>query len=85
MALNIVDPEIDRMVAELAEVTGEPVSEAVKKALEERLQREKRRNVPDEHFVEDLTRIAKRCAARTGLDRRHPDEIIGYDEHGLPS
>jgi antitoxin VapB len=84
MALNIVDPEIDRMVAELTEVTGEPVSVAVKKAVEQRLQREQRRKEPDEHFVEDLTRIAKRCAARQGLDRRHPDQIIGYDDHGLP-
>ncbi len=32
----------------------------------------------------DLTAIARRSAALPELDRRSPDEIIGYDEHGLP-
>ena len=34
--------------------------------------------------MEDLTAIARRSAALPELDRRSPDEIIGYDEHGLP-
>jgi hypothetical protein len=31
-----------------------------------------------------MLEIAERSAARPVLDRRDPDDIIGYDEHGLP-
>jgi antitoxin VapB len=31
-----------------------------------------------------LAEIRQRCAALPILDGRHPDEIIDYDEHGLP-
>lgn len=34
---------------------------------------------------ERLLTIAKRCAALPLLDRRTPDEIMGYDEYGMPS
>ena len=29
--------------------------------------------------------IARRCSAKPLLDPRTPDEIIGYDENGLPT
>lgn len=32
-----------------------------------------------------LRRIAARCAARPTLDGRPADELVGYDESGLPS
>jgi antitoxin VapB len=31
-----------------------------------------------------LERIAAHCAALPVLDPRAPDQILGYDEHGLP-
>lgn len=34
---------------------------------------------------ERLLAIAKRCAALPLLDRRTSDEILGYDEYGMPS
>lgn len=34
---------------------------------------------------ERLLAIAKRCAALPLLDRRTPDEILGYDEYGMPN
>ena len=34
---------------------------------------------------ERLLTIAKRCASLPLLDRRTPDEILGYDEYGMPS
>jgi antitoxin VapB len=34
--------------------------------------------------MEDLTAIARRAATLPEHDRRSPEEIIGYDEHGLP-
>lgn len=35
-------------------------------------------------LMDDLTAIRLRCAALPVLDDRHPDDIIGYDERGLP-
>ena len=39
MALNINDPEVERLVAEIAAMTGETKTAAVRKALEERRDR----------------------------------------------
>ena len=34
---------------------------------------------------DNLLKIARRCATRPVEDSRPPDDIIGYDEHGLPA
>jgi antitoxin VapB len=80
--LNIKDPETDRLARRLAQLTGESITQAVRTAVEERLEREERhRGRPS---VEDVLAIARRYASRPVLDDRPPDEIIGYDERGLP-
>ena len=33
----------------------------------------------------EILEIGQRCAALPDLDARPPDEILGYDRHGLPS
>ena len=81
--LNIKDPEVYRMARELAEKTGESMTGAVKKALRERLVREEQRK-PDPVMIEKLLEISDRCAARPVLDSRSDEDIIGYDEHGVP-
>ena len=45
-------------------------------------QREALRNRP---AMEKLLEISDRCAQRPTLDPRSADEIIGYDEHGVPT
>ena len=82
MALSIKHPEADRLARELAAATGENLTEAVLKALRERLKRE--RGKQQASLAEELMEIGKRCAALPRLDDRTPEEIIGYDEHGLP-
>lgn len=84
MALSIKDPEADRLARELAERTGETLTEAVVKSLRERIAREEARAVPS-RLAETLGEIGKRCAALPVVDDRAPEEIIGYDEDGLPS
>ena len=81
--LNIKDPEAYRLARCLADLTGESLTETVRSSLKERLSREQRRR-PDPTVREKLTEIADRCARRPVLDSRTDDEIIGYDEHGLP-
>ena len=76
VALNIRNPEANRLAAQVACLAGETKTDAVILALKERLQRS---------LIHRLDQIALRCAARPILDRRSADEICGYDASGLPS
>jgi antitoxin VapB len=84
MALSLKDPETDRLAREVAKLTGESLTEAVRKALVERLDRERRRRGQTKGLAERLNELAKECAALPDYDTRSPDEIIGYDEYGVP-
>ncbi len=83
MALSIKHPEADRLARELARSTGEGLTEAVIKALRERLARQRGRKA-GRRLSEELRAIGERCAALPVLDERTPDEILGYDDRGLP-
>jgi antitoxin VapB len=96
MPFTINDPEVERLARELAEATGEPVPAAVAAALRERLQRaragqgtpgggprpDSAADVPQFQSVEEIQAYV---AALPVLDPRTPEEIVGYDEHGLPT
>ncbi len=84
MALNIKDLATERSVRELAALTGETVTAAIRRAAEERLQRV-RSTKSGRSLAEELLEIAKRCAALPDQDNRSAEEILGYDEHGLPT
>jgi antitoxin VapB len=84
MALNIKDPETDRLARDLAASTGESLTTAVTVALRERLERVQGA-IGATSLAEELTRIAQRAAALPVLDDRPDDAILGYDEHGLPT
>jgi antitoxin VapB len=75
--------EADRLARELAATTGESLTEAVVVALRERLARQ--RDVIEENMIERVHRIQEEIAKLPVLDARSADEIIGYDEHGIPS
>src|SRR5262249_8521072 len=84
MPLNIKDPATEKFVRELAALTGETVTAAVRRAAEERLQRVRRKQ-GGRSLAEELLEIGRRCAALPEQDTRTAEEIIGYDENGLPS
>jgi antitoxin VapB len=84
VALNVKDPEADRLARELAPATGESPTEAVLTAIRERLQREAGRG--DRQAVkDDLRRIQQHFVRGRGKARLTAEEIIGYDEQGLPT
>lgn len=84
MGLNIKDGEAHRLAAELARLTGESMTKAVTKAIRQRLERERRRR--DKHVDRsEIKKIVRRIASRPVLDDRPADEILGYDERGLPN
>jgi antitoxin VapB len=83
MALNIRNPEAERLATELARRTGETKTEAVTKALRERLARI-RRERSKRRRADELEAIAEHCANLPVLDARTPEEILEYDDRGLP-
>ncbi len=83
MALNIRNAETERLAATLARLSGETKTEAVKRALQDRLER-LRRERANRRLADELDDIARHCARLPVLDARPADEILGYDEHGLP-
>jgi antitoxin VapB len=83
MALNIKDPATDRLARELARETGESITVAARIALAERLARVRKRQAPGASAR--LRDIIERGRARPVLDARSAEEILGYDERGLPS
>ena len=85
MALSLKDPETDRLAREVARMTGETLTGAIRVSLAERLGRERLKRGRPSDLAEELEAIVRRFDALPILDDRSPDEIIGYDENGLPS
>ena len=83
MAFNIKNAEADRLARELAAATGETMTQAVSAAVRERLERVQAQR-SGRRLADELGEIARRCSQLPVLDRRTDDEILGYDEHGLP-
>ncbi len=83
MALSIKDKETERLARALAERTGESLTLATRRALEERLRRvggAARRAA----LLDDLAEIRRRWRALPVVDHRSAEDIIGYDQNGLP-
>ncbi len=85
MALSLKDPETDRLARQVASLTGETLTEAVRSSLAERLARERLKRGKARSLEAEIDAIVRRVAALPVLDDRTADEIIGYDESGLPT
>jgi antitoxin VapB len=80
MGLNIKNPEAERLIKELAELTGENQTAAVTEAVRERIARVKRRGLSDR-----LMEIGREFSSRMSEETRNFDiDKDLYDEHGLP-
>ncbi len=82
MPLNIKNQEAEVLVRQIVKETGESKTKAVIQALKERLERlNGSRKGPD--LERSLLAIADRCSQLPDLDKRDPDEILGYNERGF--
>ena len=89
MALNIKDPETERLAAEVAAITGESKTRAVKVALQERRQRLAVRLIRRDR-VADLRRFLEQevwpevpgRVLGKRFTRREREAILGYGPHG---
>lgn len=83
MALNITDRATEKAVRDLASLTGETITAAIRRAAEERLQRVRRAH-GGLSLAAEILEIGGRCASLSDRDARSADEILGYDANGLP-
>jgi antitoxin VapB len=81
MAMNIKDPRVHDLARQLAARRGITLTDAVKSALEEALARTGPRA---DTVRERLDAISRRSAAREVRDARPSDDILGYDDVGVP-
>lgn len=85
MAISIEDPAAAQLIRELSATTGEDPATAVNTAVRQRLDRLRERAATATQRRAAILRIARRAASRPVLDDRSPDEILGYDDDGLPT
>ena len=84
MSINIKDSETDSLAREVARRAGETITDAIRNALKERLQRlAGRYTAPTRR--DKLKEILSRVDALPRLGSRTEDEILGYDESGIPN
>lgn len=84
MPISIKNPETEQLARELAKETGESITEVITKSLQDRMQRirGRRRN----HGLKDeIYEILARVDALPRLRTASEDEILGYDENGIPA
>ncbi len=69
MALSLKDKETDRLAREVAALTGETLTDAIRKALAERLERERLRRGGSTRLADRLMEIGRHCeTGRTDLE-----------------
>jgi antitoxin VapB len=84
MGMSIRNSETEKLARQVSRLTGETLTEAIGKSLEERLQRLRRDRSPDQ-IRGEIGKILARVHALPVLDERPEEEILGYDENGIPS
>ena len=83
MPLSIRNPRAEQLAREVAAESGESMTQAVIHALEEQLQRIRGRRVATDLFYEIMA-VSSRCRALPDQDVRSAEEILGYDNNGVP-
>ncbi len=84
--MNIQDPQVEDMAKQLASLTGQSLTDAIKTAVAQALDQAQANQVLHQPrpLVDRLNEIALRCAALPDYDQRSADDILGYDNYGLP-
>ena len=84
MGVFIKKPEAEAKIRELAARTGETITDAIERAVDDRLAK---LGGPPRKGRVDRKKLAELLAYFDSLpvdDPRSPNEIIGYDDNGVP-
>jgi antitoxin VapB len=89
MALNIKDPETERLATEIADMTGETKTGAIRRALQERKERlsyrvvRRERSADLRRFLEDeIWPVVPAAVLGRPLSRQEEDDLLGYGRNG---
>lgn len=83
MALIVTNAEAERLAEAVAKITGETKTEAVTRALRDRLAR-LRNERTHRSLADEIDDIGRHCAVLAVKDARPADEILGYDANASP-
>jgi antitoxin VapB len=84
MSLSIKSIQAEHLARDIAAKTGESLTGAILTALQERLDRLKNQR-RTQALTSQLDDILRRVDAMPTLDTRPEDEILDYDDDGLPN
>ena len=84
MPISIKNAETEALARKLADLTGESITAAIQTAVSERNDRVRQQR-GGRSLAEELMEIGRRCAARPRDMTLTDDEILGYDEFGIPT
>lgn len=82
--LNIRHPEVDKLARALAKSLNESITEVVLESLREKWLKVQGRRSPNDLKIE-LNHIAQRCAHLPDTHAFRPEDVLGYDQYGLPT
>ncbi|MCF1485522.1 ribbon-helix-helix protein, CopG family [Agrobacterium vitis] len=85
MSLNIKNPATVALIDELARRQGISKTAAIHQALTERLHRLGHGEVSKDRLLDELRSVRKRIARLPELEKRSDEDIVGFDEHGIPN
>jgi antitoxin VapB len=83
MAISLKDPETERLARAIAALTGEDLTVAIRRALEERLERERLRRRQPGDMAAKLLATGRLCAALPDVDDWNTTGDGLYDATGL--
>ena len=90
MALNLKDPETERLAAEVAAMAGENKTQAIRRALQERKERLAFQIAPRDRLrdayrflEEEVWPVVPKPALGRRLTRKQEDRILGYGPAGV--
>ncbi len=83
MALNIANREVEKKAIHASNILGVNKTAAVEIALDYYLERHRTKRELSAQ-KQEVSRLLDELAELPVLDKRQPDEIIGYDNDGLP-
>lgn len=90
MALNIKNREVEELASEVARLTGESKTEAIRMALTERRQRLEQGLDPAgraerlrSFFAEEIWQVLPAGERGRPISKREREEILGYGEGGV--
>ena len=89
MSTSLIDPDTERLAQKIAQVTGKPIQTVVREAITAKAEAAgilvtKHVKYSRDELIARMRALSDHCASLPVLDPRPPDEIIGYDEFGIP-